>query len=106
MINSNLTCQLQKLCSSCVLTDKDCLPLSDSDRKLLISGLIGNFVDDDHDFDHDIHSDDHHESLNKCDDIDLLKQSGLLNENSSFECIKDYYLYYCPFCPEQYDPSI
>ena len=88
------------------MTESDCLPLSDSDRKLLISGLIGNFVDDDHDSDHEIHSDDYHASLINCDDIDLLKKSGLLNENSSFEFIKDYYLYYCPFCPEQYDPSI
>ena len=82
------------------------LPLSDSDRKLLISGLIGNFVDEDHDSDHEIHSDEYHEILLKYDDINLLKKSGLLNENSPFECIKDYYLFYCPFCPEQYDPSV
>ena len=88
------------------MTESDCLPLSDSDRKLLISGLIGNFVDDDHDSDHEIHSDDYHASLMNCDDIDLLKKSGLLDENSSFECIEDYYLYYCPFCPGQYDTSI
>ena len=90
---------------SFILTESNYLPLSDSDRELLISGLIGNLVDDDHDSDHEIHSDDYHASLIKCDDIDLLKKSGLLNKNSSFECVKDYYLYYCPFCPEQYDPS-
>ena len=82
-----MTCLVQKLSSSYVLTESDCLPLLDSDRKLLISGLIGNLVDDDHDFDHEIHSDDHHARLFQCDDIDLLKKSGLLNENSSFEFI-------------------
>ena len=69
-------------------------------------GWLENFVDDDHDSDHEIHSDDYHASLMNCDDIDLLKKSGLLDENSSFECIEDYYLYYCPFCPGQYDTSI
>ena len=47
-------------------------------------------MDDDHDSDHEMHSDNYHASLIKCDDIDLLKKSGLLNENSSFECSKDY----------------
>ena len=88
------------------MTEDYYLPLSDSDRKLLISGLIGNFMDDDHDSDHEIHSDDYHTILTKCDDIDLLKKGGLLNKDSSFKCIKDYYLYYCPFCPNEYDPSI
>ena len=88
------------------MTDSKYLPLSDSDRALLISGMIGNLVDDDHDSDHEINSDEYHASLIKCHDIDLLKRSGLLKENSSFECINDYYLYYCPFCPKQYDPSI
>ena len=88
------------------MTENYCLPLSDSDRKLLISGLIGNFMDDDHDSDHGIHPDDYHAILIKCDDIDLLKKSGLLNKNSSFECIKDYYLHFCPFCPNEFDPSI
>ena len=47
--------------------------------------------------DHGIHPDDYHAILIKCDDIDLLKKSGLLNKDSSFECIKDYYLHHSPF---------
>ena len=54
-------------------------------------------MDDDHDSDHGIHPDDYHAILIKCDDIDLLKKSGLLNKDSSFECIEDYCLHYCPF---------
>lgn len=88
------------------MSNNKLVPLSHSDRRLLIAGIIGFLVDDCLDSDqNELTSEDHHARLIKVDDSELLKESGLLNSGSSFSSVQDYYLYYCPFCPEEFDPS-